>query len=94
VPADWRPRRASAASGAAPAPSQAADKTPRRGHTNAILLAGLRPAPDTFAVAEKRERIQDQEHFEEKNSNPGRNGAMIVRPAIRLEIDSKSVFRA
>ena len=61
-------------------------------HTNEILLAGLRPGRDTFAVAEKR--------FKAKNlSDDASSGAKQWRDdcsgrSIRLELDAKSVIQS
>jgi len=61
-------------------------------HTNEILLAGLRPGRDTFAIAEKRFKPRnlidghDSGYREWRDDCSGKN--------IRLELDTKSVIQS
>jgi hypothetical protein len=61
-------------------------------HTNEILLAGLRPGRDTFAVAEKR--FKTKSVSEEANSKSREWRDDCSGRSIRLEIDSKSVIQS
>jgi hypothetical protein len=61
-------------------------------HTNEILLAGLRPGRDTFAVAEKR--FKTKSISEEANSKSREWRDDCSGRSIRLEIDSKSVIQS
>jgi hypothetical protein len=61
-------------------------------HTNEVLLAGLRPGRDTFAVAEKR--FKTKSISEEANSKSREWRDDCSGRSIRLEIDSKSVIQS
>jgi hypothetical protein len=61
-------------------------------HTNEILLAGLRPGRDTFAVAEKRFKAKNLS--EEPNSGSKEWRDDCSGRSIRLEVDAKSVIRS
>jgi len=61
-------------------------------HTNEILLAGLRPGRDTFAVAEKR--FKTKSISEEANSKSKEWRDDCSGRSIRLEIDTKSVIQS
>jgi len=61
-------------------------------HTNEILLAGLRPGRDTFAVAEKR--FKTKSISEEANSKSREWRDDCSGRSIRLEIDTKSVIQS
>ena len=73
------------------APSPGAGQDAVR-HTNEILLAGLRPGRDTFAVAEKR--FKTKSISEEPNSKSREWRDDCSGRSIRLEIDSKSVIQS
>jgi hypothetical protein len=68
-----------------------AEQTATR-HTNEILLAGLRPGRDTFAVAEKRFKAKNLS--EEPNSNSKEWRDDCSGRSIRLEVDAKSVIQS
>jgi len=61
-------------------------------HTNEILLAGLRPGRDTFAMAEKR--FKTKSISEEANSKSKEWRDDCSGRSIRLEIDTKSVIQS
>jgi hypothetical protein len=61
-------------------------------HTNEILLAGLRPGRDTFAVAEKRFKAKNLS--EEPNSGSKEWRDDCSGRSIRLEVDAKSVIQS
>jgi hypothetical protein len=61
-------------------------------HTNEILLAGLRPGRDTFAVAEKR--FKPKNLSEEANSSSKEWRDDCSGRSIRLEVDAKSVIQS
>jgi hypothetical protein len=61
-------------------------------HTNEILLAGLRPGRDTFAVAEKRFKAKNLS--EEANSSSKEWRDDCSGRSIRLEVDAKSVIQS
>ena len=61
-------------------------------HTNEILLAGLRPGRDTFAVAEKRFKAKNLS--EEPNSGSKEWRDDCSGRSIHLEVDAKSVIQS
>ena len=61
-------------------------------HTNEVLLAGLRPGRDTFAVAEKR--FKPKNLIEEPNSSTKEWRDDCSGRSIRLEVDAKSVIQS
>jgi len=60
-------------------------------HTNEILLAGLRPGRDTFAVAEKR--FKGKNVSVEANSGSKEWRDECSGRSIRLQVDAKSVIQ-
>jgi hypothetical protein len=60
-------------------------------HTNEILLAGLRPGRDTFAVAEKR--FKGKNLSAEANSGSKEWRDECSGRSIRLQVDAKSVIQ-
>ena len=79
-----------AAAGARISPFSASQAAVR--HTNEILLAGLRPGRDTFAVAEKR--FKGKSLSEEPNSSSREWRDDCSGRSIRLEVDAKSVIQS
>ena len=79
-----------AAAGARISPVSASQAAVR--HTNEILLAGLRPGRDTFAVAEKR--FKGKSLSEEPNSSSREWRDDCSGRSIRLEVDAKSVIQS
>jgi hypothetical protein len=61
-------------------------------HTNEILLAGLRPGRDTFAVAEKRFKTKSISEEPDSKSRQWRDDCS--GRSIRLEVDAKSVIQS
>jgi hypothetical protein len=81
---------AAVAAGARISPAGAGQAAVR--HTNEILLAGLRPGRDTFAVAEKR--FKGKSLSEEPNSSSREWRDDCSGRSIRLEVDAKSVIQS
>ena len=79
----------SVAAGARISPPGAGQSATR--HTNEILLAGLRPGRDTFAVAEKR--FKGKNFSAETNSGSKEWRDECSGRSIRLQVDAKSVIQ-
>jgi hypothetical protein len=80
---------AALAAGARISPPGAGQSATR--HTNEILLAGLRPGRDTFAVAEKR--FKGKNVSVEANSGSKEWRDECSGRSIRLQVDAKSVIQ-